>query len=74
MTQSGGGFRAERDTPHHPPRVHQRGVIAVGLGYGLLAESADGDSSSWLFSLFMLVSLMHFWYDGFIWSVARKQV
>ncbi len=49
-------------------------ILGVGLGYGVLAEQTDADGSTWLFSLFLLVSLMHFWYDGFIWSVARKQV
>lgn len=49
-------------------------LLGVGVGYGVFAESADGDASNWLFALFLLVSLMHFWYDSFIWSVARKQV
>ena len=40
----------------------------------VLAESTDADASAWLFSLFIVISLMHFWYDGFVWSVRRKQV
>ncbi len=49
-------------------------LIVVGLSYGMLAEGADIDTHTWLFALFLLISLMHFWYDGFIWSVGRKQV
>ena len=48
-------------------------LLFVGIGYGIWAESADG-SNGWLLSLFLMVSLMHFWYDSFVWSVARKQV
>ncbi len=49
-------------------------LLAVGFGYGVAAEATDANASSWLFSLFIVISLMHFWYDGFIWSVRRKQV
>lgn len=28
----------------------------------------------WAGSIFVVVSLMHFWYDGFVWSVQKKQV
>lgn len=49
-------------------------LLSVGAGYGILAESTDGDASPWLFKLFLVISLMHFWYDSFIWSVRRKAV
>jgi hypothetical protein len=49
-------------------------LVVVGLAYGVIAEQADLDTHTHLFALFLLVSLMHFWYDSFIWSVARKQV
>ena len=49
-------------------------LIGGGFGYGLFAESTDSEASAWLFSLFLVISLMHFWYDGFIWSVRRKQI
>ncbi len=49
-------------------------LLAVGFGYGLVAESTDAAARPWLFSLFLVISLMHFWYDGFIWSVRAKQV
>lgn len=48
-------------------------LLAFGAGYGILAESTDGDASPWLFKLFLVISLMHFWYDSFIWSVRGKQ-
>lgn len=28
----------------------------------------------WMFSATLVISLMHFWYDGFIWSVQRPEV
>ena len=27
-----------------------------------------------LFAAILLVSILHFWYDGFIWSVRRRQI
>ena len=47
--------------------------LTFGFSYGLFSETAD-DSNTWLFSIFLVVSLMHFWYDGFIWSIVRKQI
>lgn len=49
-------------------------LLSVGFGYGVFVEAADEHSADWLFGAFLVVSLMHFWYDSFIWSVARKQV
>ncbi len=48
-------------------------ILFVGFSFGFFAESIDETSGDWLFSLLLVVSLMHFWYDGFIWSVSRKQ-
>lgn len=45
------------------------GVAAYGFGVELLDPSFQT-----LWAVTMVVSLMHFWYDGFIWSVTRKQV
>ncbi|MDP6831646.1 MAG: hypothetical protein QF512_11840 [Alphaproteobacteria bacterium] len=47
-------------------------LITVGLVYGLIAGLYNG-KNDWVFSAFLVVSVMHFWYDGFIWSVKRKQ-
>lgn len=52
-------------------------ALALFLGpvllYGLGAELLDADHEG-LWALTLVVSLMHFWYDGFIWSVGRRQV
>ncbi len=48
-------------------------LLAVGLAYGLTAGLYSGDNS-WIVSTFLVVSLMHFWYDGFIWSTRKDLV
>jgi hypothetical protein len=50
-------------------------VVFVGatFAYGVLATVVDADIHS-LWSLTIVVSLMHFWYDAFIWSVRRNEV
>ncbi len=48
-------------------------LLAVGFGYGFWAEVSDGNNEA-AYSLIMVISIMHFWYDGFIWSVRKKQV
>lgn len=45
------------------------GGFLYGSVFGVLGEVAD-----WALSVTLVVSLMHFWYDGFIWSVRAKQV
>ncbi|WP_437337121.1 hypothetical protein [Sorangium sp. So ce394] len=47
--------------------------LAGVLAYGVWAELAPAEDRA-LWSLTQTVALMHFWYDGFIWSVTRKQV
>jgi len=47
--------------------------LALGLGYGLWAQVSDAQNTLTL-SLILVVTIMHFWYDGFIWSVRKKQV
>lgn len=45
--------------------------LALTLGYGLLVEL----NTWYAFAAFsVVVSLMHFWYDGFVWSVRRRDV
>jgi hypothetical protein len=60
-----------------PWRAGRPVAAAVFLGsvlvYGVGAELLDPDLES-LWALTLVVSLMHFWYDGFIWSVRREQV
>jgi hypothetical protein len=43
------------------------------FAYGLWAELLDSDLET-LWAATLVVSLMHFWYDGFIWSVRRREV
>lgn len=47
-------------------------LLAV-LGYGLAAELCTMRQET-LWSLTLVVSLLHFWYDGFVWSVRERQV
>lgn len=47
--------------------------VSLTLAYGAFAEIiADDHRFAW--SVVQTVALMHFFYDGFIWSVRRKQV
>jgi len=52
-------------------------TLALFLGlsgaYGYWVESMDTDIRT-LWALTILISLLHFWYDGFIWSVRRREV
>ena len=45
-------------------------LLLLGAGH----EFASNSRLQWLMAASVLVSLMHFWYDGFIWSVRRKEV
>ena len=47
--------------------------LGLGLGYGTWAEVSE-NQSSFALAVVLVVSIMHFWYDGFIWSVRRKQI
>jgi hypothetical protein len=47
-------------------------LLAVLL-YGLSAQLLITETG-WLWSLTIVVSLMHFWYDGFVWSVRQRQL
>jgi hypothetical protein len=59
-------------------------IVLAGLGYeaalqvgtrevasGLLT---GGQGPFWIFPIPFVISLMHFWWDGFVWSVQRKEV
>lgn len=56
---------------------HPRLALTIYLGsvaaYGLGVEALDADLHT-LWAVTIVVSLMHFWYDGFVWSVRRSQV
>ena len=42
------------------------------LAYGFGAHATSG-LSAW-YAVTLVIALMHFWYDGFIWSVRRGEV
>jgi len=56
----------------------RRDVIALAiflllcLGFGLAYQY--GRDARWLAGAFIACSLLHFWYDSFVWSVRKKQV
>ena len=75
-------WHAERDTITRGLRLHERRggrwrACAVFLGgvlaYGFVAELVDSKRQA-LWAITIVISLIHFWYDGFIWSVKRQQV
>ena len=45
----------------------------TAIVYGLWAE-LWGQSNHYAMSVLLTVSIMHFWYDGFVWSVRKKDV
>lgn len=46
------------------------GSLIFGLGYAAVATGQPG----LLLAPFVACSLLHFWYDSFVWSVRRRQV
>ena len=48
-------------------------LLASGA-YGVWAEWVDANEQRVALCVTLVVSLMHFWYDGFIWSVRRREV
>ncbi len=56
---------------------HPRVAVAVYLGavvaYGFATQLVDSDTIS-LWAITIVVSLMHFWYDAFVWSVRKAQI
>ncbi len=56
---------------------HKWAALLVFLGlvgaYGAWAELVQSDEHLF-WSVTQVVALMHFWYDGFVWSVSRQQV
>lgn len=47
--------------------------LGAVLGYGVCAELLNPDLTT-LWVVTLVVSLLHFWYDGFIWSVRARQI
>lgn len=46
--------------------------LSLCLGFGLAYQY--GRNLAWFAGLFVACSLLHFWYDSFVWSVRKKQV
>lgn len=73
----------ERPTLQTLLRLRQTGVVSkllawlvfvgITVSYGLFVEGTDGSVRAFV-AITLVVSIMHFWYDGFVWSVRRKQV
>jgi hypothetical protein len=47
--------------------------LVSSLAYGYWAEMVTAEEQS-LWCVTQVVAIMHFWYDGFIWSVRKKQI
>jgi hypothetical protein len=47
-------------------------VVASTIVYGAFVQLVNG--VTWFLALTLVVSIMHFWYDGFIWSVRKDHV
>ena len=60
-------------------RMPQRPRLALALflgsvgAYGLAVQATDAGMSA-LWAITIVCSLMHFWYDAFVWSVRRSQI
>lgn len=68
------GRRLHRRLLPSLPRAAVIGMFLAPLvGYGWVAETAHSDDRA-LWSLAQTVALMHFWYDGFVWSVRKDSV
>ena len=55
------------------PRVALALYLGSVLAYGLGVQALDSELTT-LWAITMVVSLMHFWYDAFVWSVRREQI
>ena len=64
---------AGREGRRHAAAAGLALLIGFALVYGILAGNYHGNNS-WIASTFLVVSLMHFWYDGFIWSIRSNQI
>ena len=47
--------------------------VALPFAYGFGVEMLDTDLHV-LYAATLVVAILHFWYDGFIWSVRRQDV
>jgi hypothetical protein len=71
-TKEGGGMTGKLGggSERYAAALFFAGSIVFGLGY---AAAAAGSVKIFL-APFIACSLLHFWYDGFVWSVRKRQV
>ncbi len=48
--------------------------ILLPCAYGYWVATTPNVQNDLVFCIALVVSIMHFWYDGFIWSVRKKQI
>lgn len=65
-----------RMTALAPKRKWTAAVVFGGLCalFGVAYSVAIPMGIQWLGGIFLACSILHFWYDGFIWSVRKRQV
>ncbi|MFT4570302.1 MAG: hypothetical protein ACI91F_001176 [Candidatus Binatia bacterium] len=66
--------RLERTPFGRPLLLVAFASITVLLGGFLQTYGRDYAVIRWAASLALVISLMHYWYDGFVWSVQRREV
>jgi hypothetical protein len=49
-------------------------VLAVPRSHFIVGPAYDAVLFVFAPPLSLVVAIMHFWYDGFVWSVRRRQV
>ena len=67
------GANVQRLTRARRPGTALAAMIAAAGAYGVWAELCD-PSDRLAMGVVSVVSIMHFWYDGFIWSARRREV
>ena len=65
-----------RMTAMAPKRKWTAAVVFGGLCalFGVAYSVAIPMGIQWLGGIFLACSILHFWYDGFVWSVRKRQV
>jgi hypothetical protein len=65
-----------RMTALAPKRKWTAAVVFGGLCalFGVAYSVAVPANIQWLGGIFLACSILHFWYDGFVWSVRKRQV
>ena len=72
--KEGGRIRALAPAvSRHALPLFLAGCIGFGCAYWATARASGGHGGAWL-APFIACSLLHFWYDAFIWSVRKRLV